>query len=78
MDELRPVVELLRSVTDLDAPDLADLLGQLSTTATFDRSRIATTIEHEATELPVVRANGRIIGMATLVTSSYRRQGAGM
>ena len=63
-----PNVELLSSVTDADASDLEHLLGQLSTTAIFDRARLATIVTHDATDLLVVRDGGRIVGAATLVT----------
>lgn len=59
---------MLSSVTDDDASDIAHLLTQLSKTATFDRTRLATIITHDATELLVVRDSGRIVGAATLVT----------
>lgn len=63
-----PTVELLTSVDDDDASEIARLLAQLSRTATFDRSRLESIIEHDATDLIVVRDNGRIVGAATLVT----------
>lgn len=63
-----PTVEVLSSVADSDANDIAHLLGQLSQTATFDRSRLEAIITHDATELLVVRESGRIVGAATLVT----------
>lgn len=68
MTETQPRVELLSDVTDADATALAALLGQLSSTAVFDRSRIAAIVAHDATELLVVRVDGTIVGMATLVT----------
>ncbi|MGF2947845.1 GNAT family N-acetyltransferase [Microbacterium alcoholitolerans] len=68
MSELPATVELLSSVTDDDARDISHLLSQLSRTAAFDRARLATIITHDATELLVVRAGGRIVGAATLVT----------
>lgn len=66
--ELSPTVEVLSSVTDSDARDIAHLLTQLSKTATFDRTRLATIVTHDATELLIVRDSGRIVGAATLVT----------
>lgn len=63
-----PPVEVLSSVTDADAADLAHLLTQLSKTATFEPTRLAAIITHDATELLVVRHGGRIVGAATLVT----------
>lgn len=68
MSDLPPSVEVLSSVTDTDASDIAHLLGQLSTTAVFDQDRIASVIAHDATELLIVRMGGRIVGAATLVT----------
>lgn len=68
MSGMPPTVELLTSVDDDDASEIARLLAQLSRTATFDRSRLESIIEHDATDLIVVRDNGRIVGAATLVT----------
>jgi ribosomal protein S18 acetylase RimI-like enzyme len=61
-------VELLTELTDEDAVDLASLLQQLSTTATFDKSRVNAMLDHDATEVIIARVGGRIVGMATLVT----------
>ena len=61
-------VEVLTSVSDEDAADLRHLLGLLSTTAVFDRARIESMITHDATEVLVVREQGRIVGMTTVVT----------
>jgi ribosomal protein S18 acetylase RimI-like enzyme len=68
MKEPSVSVELLTALTDEDANDLASLLGQLSTTATFDKSRVNAMLDHDATEVIVARSGGRIVGMATLVT----------
>lgn len=68
MSGIAPIVEVLSSVTDTDAKGIAHLLAQLSTTATFDRSRLEAIVTHDATELLVVRDGGRIVGTATLVT----------
>ncbi|WP_448720461.1 N-acetyltransferase family protein [Microbacterium natoriense] len=68
MSELRAAVEVLSSVNDEDARDIANLLAQLSKTATFDRARLESIMAHDATELLVVRDRGRIVGAATLVT----------
>lgn len=68
MSELVVSVELLTSLSDEDARELANLLSQLSTTAAFDRSRIIGMLDHDATELIVARAGGRVVGTATLVT----------
>jgi len=61
-------VEVLTSVSDEDAADLRHLLGLLSATAVFDRARIESMITHDATEVLVVREQGRIVGMTTVVT----------
>lgn len=61
-------VEILTEIRDADAEDLASLLAQLSSSATFDRSRFAAIVENDATELLVARSDGRIVGMATFVS----------
>lgn len=61
------VVETLTAVSPDDAVALAQLLNQLSTTATFDQERIEAVIRNETTELLVARISGRITGMATFV-----------
>ncbi|REJ04678.1 GNAT family N-acetyltransferase [Microbacterium bovistercoris] len=61
-------VEVLREIRDPDAEDLASLLAQLSATATFDRGRFDAIVAHDATEILVARADGRIVGMATFVS----------
>lgn len=68
MSGTTPAVEVLMFVNDVDAADIARLLTQLSTAATFDRSRLEAIVTHDATELLVVRDEGRIVGTATLVT----------
>lgn len=67
MSDLPPSVEVLSTVTDADAADIARLLTQLSKTATFDPVRLAAIVTHDATELLVVRQGKRIVGAATLV-----------
>ena len=67
-DGTRHEVEVLTSVSDEDAADLRHLLGLLSTTAVFDRARIESMVAHDATEMLVVREQGRIVGMTTIVT----------
>jgi hypothetical protein len=52
-------VESLSSISPNDAAALARLLGQLSTTATFDSGRIHAIIDHQATELLVAYARKR-------------------
>lgn len=61
-------VEILTAIGDSEAEDLASLLAQLSTTAIFDRERFDAIIAHDATDLIVARADGRIVGMATFVS----------
>ena len=68
MRGITPAVDVVSSVTDADAADVARLLAQLSKTARFDRSRLEAIVSHDATELLVVRDSGRIVGAATLVT----------
>lgn len=63
-----PRVETLIALTDSDAVMIERLLGQLSSSATFDRSSIERMLDHDATELLVARLNGEIVGMATLVS----------
>lgn len=62
------VVEVLTMVKPEDEESLARLLGQLSSSATFDLDRIRAVLDHQATELLVARLGGRIVGMATLVS----------
>lgn len=69
MDQPRLTVKPLQSLTDADAAALASLLTQLSASATFDRARVESIIDHDATELFVVRDAGSIVGTATLVTA---------
>ena len=45
-------VGTLSSISPNDAVALGRLLGQLSTTATFDTGRLHAIVDHEATELP--------------------------
>ncbi|MHA7985345.1 GNAT family N-acetyltransferase [Rathayibacter sp. CAU 1779] len=68
MSDSHPDIDILSALSDDDARDIAALLGQLSTTTTFDPDRLAAIVDHDATELLVVRVEGRIVGMATLVT----------
>jgi GNAT superfamily N-acetyltransferase len=62
------LLETLSSISPNDAAALARLLGQLSTTTTFDSGRLHAIIDHEATELLVARVGGQIVGMATYVS----------
>ena len=68
MSGTTPAIEVLSCVTDADAANIARLLVQLSKTAEFDRSRLEAIVAHDATELLVVRDDGKIVGAATLVT----------
>jgi ribosomal protein S18 acetylase RimI-like enzyme len=63
-----PSVRILTSLTDDDAAAIARLLPQLSRSAVFDRERVASMIENDATDLLVATLDGTIVGMATLVT----------
>lgn len=67
MNEAAPSVEILSTATQADAEDLVALLSQLSTAAAFDCSRLTDIVEHDATDLLIVRVGGRIVGMATFV-----------
>lgn len=60
-------VELVSSLTEADAADLSDLIGQLSASSCFDRERFEASVRHPATAVMVARVGGRIVGMATLV-----------
>ena len=62
------ITEALITVKPEDEPSLARLLGQLSSTATFDLDRIRAVLDHQATQLLVARRDGRTVGMATLVS----------
>ncbi|WP_417562509.1 GNAT family N-acetyltransferase [Microbacterium sp.] len=63
-----PRVETLAVLTDVDAAAIDRLLSQLSSSATFERTRIESMVAHDATELLVTRLNGQIVAMATLVS----------
>jgi ribosomal protein S18 acetylase RimI-like enzyme len=68
VDQPTPTVETLTTINDKDAKALASLLAQLSSSAAFDRSRLQAIVDHDATELLVVRLDGDVLGMATFVT----------
>lgn len=68
MEQSEPVVEVLSVIDDADAKALESLLGQLSASAMFDRSRLDAIIAHDATELLAARLDGKLVGTATLVT----------
>ena len=61
-------METLSSISPNDAVALGRLLGQLSTTATFDTGRLHAIVDHVATELLVARVGGEIVGMAWFVS----------
>ncbi|MFJ3959148.1 GNAT family N-acetyltransferase [Arthrobacter sp. NPDC090010] len=61
-------IETLAALSDSDADALEGLLGQLSSSATFDRVRMESLLSHDATELLVARVDDQIVGMATLVS----------
>jgi ribosomal protein S18 acetylase RimI-like enzyme len=68
MTGMQREVEMLRALTTEDTEDPRRLLGQLSSSAVFDERRVESMIGHDATDLLVVRDQGRIVGMATMVT----------
>jgi ribosomal protein S18 acetylase RimI-like enzyme len=68
MSEDAPAIEVLTTAAADDAEDLKSLLAQLSSNATIDVERLAEIVDHDATSLLVVRLEGRIKAMATLVT----------
>lgn len=61
-------VETLVALTDADAWMIERLLGQLSSSATYDRALIESMLGHDAIELLAARQGERIVGMATLVS----------
>lgn len=63
-----PTIETLVKLSDQDSAMIEQLLGQLSSSAGFDRSAIEAMLDHDATELLVTRVDERIAGMATLVS----------
>lgn len=65
-DEIR--IEVAVQLTDDDLNAIEKLLPQLSSTARFDRRRVASMLDHPGTDLVVAREGGRIVGMATLAT----------
>lgn len=60
--------EILTSLSERDAAAIEALLGQLSTSAVFDSALLNAMMEHDATERLVARVDGRVVGMATLVS----------
>ena len=65
-DEIR--IHVAESLTDDDLAAIERLLPQLSSSATFDRARVVAMLEHDGTDLILARANGRLVGMATLAS----------
>ena len=61
-------VERLTEITAADSAAIAALLPQLSTTATFDPTRLDQLVAREDIEMFVARVDGQLVGMATLVT----------
>lgn len=61
-------VQVADSLSDDDLAAIERLLPQLSSTATFDRARIESMLEHDGTDLIVARDGDRLVGMATLAT----------
>ncbi|MCI0155733.1 GNAT family N-acetyltransferase [Leifsonia shinshuensis] len=61
-------IRVADALPDADLDAIGRLLPQLSSTATFDRGRVEAMLEHDGTDLIVAREDGRIVGMATLVS----------
>lgn len=61
-------VAIVESLTDNDLQQVEVLLTQLSTGATFDRDRVQSMVDTPGVYLFAARDDGRIVGMATLVT----------
>lgn len=61
-------IQVADSLSDSDLAAIERLLPQLSSTATFDRARIESMLEHDGTDLIVARDGDRLVGMATLAT----------
>ncbi|MDN4595960.1 GNAT family N-acetyltransferase [Leifsonia virtsii] len=61
-------VQVAESLTDEDLAAIEQLLPQLSSSATFDRARVLSMLDHDGTDLIVARDDGRIVGMATLAS----------
>ncbi|WP_287898415.1 GNAT family N-acetyltransferase [Arthrobacter sp.] len=61
-------VAIVGSLTDNDLQQLEALLSQLSTGATFVRERVQSMVDTPGVDLFAARDDGRIVGMATLVT----------
>ncbi|WP_203138620.1 GNAT family N-acetyltransferase [Microbacterium sp. JZ31] len=61
-------VTIAQALDDDDARRVDMLLRQLSSSAMFDRERVAAMITSPGVDLFVARESGRIVGMATLVT----------
>ncbi|WP_271178292.1 GNAT family N-acetyltransferase [Leifsonia poae] len=56
------------SLSGEDLAAIERLLPQLSSTATFDRARIESMIDHDGTDLIIAREGDRVVGMATLAS----------
>ncbi|MFP3465546.1 GNAT family N-acetyltransferase [Leifsonia sp. SIMBA_070] len=61
-------IHVADSLSDDDLSAIERLLPQLSSTATFDRGRVESMLDHDGTDLIVAREGSRIVGMATLAS----------
>jgi ribosomal protein S18 acetylase RimI-like enzyme len=61
-------IHVADTLSDEDLAAIARLLPQLSSTATFDRARVESMLDHDGTDLIVAREDGRLVGMATLAS----------
>lgn len=61
-------IHVAESLTEQDLTAIERLLPQLSSSATFDRARVLSMIEHDGTDLIVAREGDRLVGMATLAS----------
>ncbi|MFF1573719.1 GNAT family N-acetyltransferase [Leifsonia sp. NPDC058292] len=65
-EEIR--VHVAGSLSEEDFTAIEQLLPQLSSSATFDRDRVTSMLDHDGTDLIVAREGGQLVGMATLAS----------